>query len=93
MSAEARLKAIRSGDMSGLTAGEQARVVFHTGRGCVKVVRGKSTSKADRAVERIFKDAEERVAAEHAAEEALRKKKITDKAMAKAKKRAESKWW
>ncbi|MGW4954573.1 hypothetical protein [Streptomyces parvulus] len=88
-----RLRMIRDGHVSALSASEQARVIFHIGRGCAKVVRGKSTSRAEAAVDRIFAAAEERVAAEEEAAEALRKKAIKDKAMAKAKKRAESKWW
>ncbi|WP_432017681.1 hypothetical protein [Streptomyces hydrogenans] len=91
--ASKRLTAVRNGELWPLTAGEQARVVLHAGRGCVKVVRGKSTSKVDRAIDRIFKDAEERIAAEDAAVEAERTKKIREKAAAKVAKRSESKWW
>ncbi|MGW6569983.1 hypothetical protein [Streptomyces sp. NPDC054975] len=91
--ASKRLTAVRNGELWPLTASEQARVILHIGRGAVKVVRGRSTTKAEAAADRIFKAAEERIAAEDAAAEAARTKKIREKAEAKVAKRAESKWW
>ncbi|MFG3216070.1 hypothetical protein [Streptomyces tendae] len=91
--AESRLQRIRNGEVSALSGGEQARFIAHVGRGCVKVVRGKSTSKADRAADRVFADAEERVSAELAAARNARQAVINEAAAAKVAKKTESRWW
>ncbi|MER7659809.1 hypothetical protein [Streptomyces albidoflavus] len=90
---ESRLQRIRNGEVSALSGGEQARFAAHLGRGCVKVVRGKSTSKADRALERVFSDAEERVAAELAAARTARQAVINEAATAAVTRKTESRWW
>jgi hypothetical protein len=80
-SAESKLRRVREGEISALSGGEQARVFFHIGRGVRRVVRGKSTSPADKAIDRVFADAERRYAAElQAAEKA--KQQVIDQAAA-----------
>ncbi|MGW4311013.1 hypothetical protein [Streptomyces californicus] len=90
---EARLKRIRNGEVSALSGSEQARFVAHVGRGCVKVVRGKSTSKADRAADAVFAGAEERVAAELQAARTARQAVINEAATAAVTRKTESRWW
>ena len=91
--AEAKLTAVRNGEISSLNAGEQTRVFFHIGRGVRRVIRGKGTSGPDRAIDRIFEGAEERYAADVTEAKKARQKLIGDAAAARVAKRAESKWW
>ncbi|MEU3522022.1 hypothetical protein ABZ770_43495 [Streptomyces sp. NPDC006654] len=91
--AESRLTRVRNGEISALSGGEQARAFLHIGRGVRRVIRGKSTAAPDRAVDRVFADAEERISAELQAARTARQAVITEAATAKVAKRAESKWW
>jgi len=91
--AEAKLQRVRNGEVTALAGGEQARVFLHIGRGVRRVMRGKSTSGPDRAVDRVFVGAEERIAAELQAAKTARQAVINEAAAAKVAKRAESKWW
>lgn len=88
--AEGRLRRIRSGEISALSAGEQARVFLHIGQGVRRVVRGKSPAGADAAIDRVFAGAEERVAAELAAAQAARQRLVGETAAAKVAKKG---WW
>ncbi|MFD5223900.1 MULTISPECIES: hypothetical protein [Streptomyces] len=89
---ESRLRRIRNGEISALSGGEQARAFLHIGRGVRRVVRGKSTAAPDRAVDRVFADAEERVAAELAAARSARQTVINEAAAATVAKKS-SGWW
>lgn len=91
--AEAKLQGVRNGEISALSGGEQARVFVHIGRGVRRVVRGKSTSAPDRAIDRIFAAAEQRYSAELQAAQQARAKVISDAAAAKVAKKSESRWW
>ncbi|MFF6984235.1 hypothetical protein ACFZAV_42735 [Streptomyces sp. NPDC008343] len=91
--ARRKLEAVRKGEIWPLTAGEKARLFAHIGRGAAKVVRGKSTNKADAAADRVLADAEERLKAEYDVLESDRKSKIREKAKAKVEKRSGSSWW
>lgn len=91
--ARRKLEAVRKGELWPLTAGEKARLFAAAGRGVVKVVRGKSTTAADRAADRVLSDAEERLKAEYDALESARKKTIRDKATAKTEKGSGFSWW
>ena len=90
--AEAKLTGVRNGEISSLTAGEQARVMLHAGRGARRVLRGKSTDPADRAIDRIFAEAESRYAAELQAARNAKQGVIADAAAAKVAKKS-SGWW
>ena len=81
--ARRKLEAIRKGELWPLTAGEMARIALHTGRGATKVVRGKSTDRADKAADRVLADAEERLKAEYDVLESARKAQIREKAQKK----------
>jgi RNA polymerase-interacting CarD/CdnL/TRCF family regulator len=93
MSNDRRLTAVRNREQWPLTAGERARLNAHLVRGGVKVARGKSPAAAERAMDAVWAEAEERIAAEIAAAEKVRQEQIRAKAEAKAKRRAESIWW
>lgn len=88
-----RVRAIQNREMWPLNASEKRRYLAATVRGGVQVARGKSHAKADSAGDKVLKEAIERVQAEDRATEALRKKKIQEKADKKVQKRAESIWW
>ncbi|MFB7225492.1 hypothetical protein [Streptomyces sp. NPDC056227] len=90
---ESKLKRVRAGEISALAGGEQARVLLHVGRGARRVMRGKSTSSADRAIDRIFAAAESRYAAELQAAQTARQTVISQAAADKVAKKTESKWW
>ncbi|MGW1379549.1 hypothetical protein ACWD6P_35515 [Streptomyces sp. NPDC002446] len=90
---ESRLTRVKNGEISALSGGEQARAFLHIGRGVRRVIRGKSTGPADRAIDRVFADAEERIGAELQAAKSGRQAVITEAAKATVAKRAESKWW
>ncbi|MEU9523705.1 hypothetical protein [Streptomyces sp. NPDC048224] len=87
-----KLEGVRRGEISALSASEQARVLAHAGRGAAKVVRSKSPSKADRAIDRIFEGAAVRYAAEIRAAEQAKAQVIADAAAAKVAKKS-SGWW
>lgn len=91
--AEAKLQGVRNGEISSLSAGEQARVFVHIGRGVRRVVRGKSTSAPDRAIDRIFQTAEQRYASELQAAQQAKAQVISQHAGAKVAKKTESRWW
>jgi len=90
--AEQRLKRIRSGELSALSASEQARAYLHIGRSVRRVVRGKSTTSTEAALARVFADAEERVAAELTAAQAARQRLVAEAAAARIEKKT-SGWW
>ncbi|WP_433860105.1 hypothetical protein [Streptomyces kronopolitis] len=90
---ESRLQRVRNGEVSALSGGEQARFAVHVSRGVAKVARHKSTSKADRAIDRVFRDAEERLSAELSAAKSARQAVITEHAAATVAKKTESRWW
>ncbi|OYP09981.1 hypothetical protein CFC35_41945 [Streptomyces sp. FBKL.4005] len=89
---ESKLRRVRDGEISALSAGEQTRVALHLGRGAVKVVRGKSPSAADRAVDRILAEAEGRLEAELSAAKSARQALVTEAAAASVEKKT-SRWW
>lgn len=90
--AQSKLERVRNGEISALSGGEQVRVAFHIGRGVRRVVRGKSTSPADRAIDGIFADAERRYAAEVAAAEKA-KQQVIDQAAADKVAKKSSGWF
>lgn len=90
--ASRKLQGVRNGEISALSASEQTRVFLHAGRGARRVMRGKSTAPADKAIDRIFAGAEVRYAAEIRAAENARDKVIAETAAAKVAKKS-SGWW
>lgn len=90
--AEAKLNGVRNGEISSLSAGEQARVLLHAGRGARRVMRGKSTAPADKAIDRIFEGAEARYRAELQAAQTAKQGAINEAAAAKVAKKS-SGWW
>ncbi|MFF7373619.1 hypothetical protein [Streptomyces tricolor] len=89
---EALLKRVKNGEISALSGSEQAKVLFHAGRGARRVMRGKSTAPADRAIDRVFAAAEERIGAEIDAARQARTAVIKEAATATVAKKS-SGWW
>jgi hypothetical protein len=89
---ESRLRRVRDGEITALSGGEQARLALHIGRGVAKVARGKSTSRADRAQDQVFADAEERIGAELQAAQQARAQIVSRHAADTVAKRAERRW-
>ncbi|MDX2695933.1 hypothetical protein [Streptomyces ipomoeae] len=90
--AEAKLTAARNQELWPLTSGEKARVVGNGVRGARRVMKGKSTTPADKAIDRIFEGAVERFAAELQAAQQARAQIISQHAAAKVEKKT-SGWW
>lgn len=90
---ETKLTAVRNQELWALTSGEKARVVGNGVRGARRVMKGKSTTPADKAIDRIFEGAEERYASELTEAKKARQKVISEHAATSVAKRAESKWW
>jgi hypothetical protein len=90
--AESRLRGVRNGEVSALSASEQARVLLHAGRGARRVMRSKSPRGAEAAIERIFAAAEQRYASEIRAAQQARQQLVDQAAAAKAAKKS-SGWW
>ncbi|MFF4709740.1 hypothetical protein [Streptomyces sp. NPDC001297] len=90
---ERRLQGVRSGEISSLAAGEQARVFLHAGRGARRVMRGKSAHGPERAADRVFEQAEERLAAELAAAKRERQRIVSEAAAATVEKKTSGGWW
>jgi hypothetical protein len=87
------LDAIRKRETWALNASESARFYANLARGGTQAARGKSTSRADSALDAVWRDAEQRVAAEIAANEKVAQEARDAKAKAKAERRAQSIWW
>ncbi|MFD4263792.1 hypothetical protein ACFWR9_40875 [Streptomyces sp. NPDC058534] len=90
--ASRKLQGVRNSEISALSASEQARVFALVGRGAAKVVRSKSPSKTDRAIDRIFEGAVVRYTAEIRAAEQAKAQVVADAAAAKVAKRSAG-WW
>ena len=87
--ATAKLEAARKGEMWPLTASEKRQVVTALAGGSYKVVRGKSTAKADRKLDALKSSIEARLSAELSALQSEHQtavnKAAADKAARKAK--------
>ncbi|MEV8340505.1 hypothetical protein [Streptomyces niveus] len=89
---ERKLEAVRRGEMWPLTASERRRVMTTLVGGSYRVVRGKSTGRAERQEEQIALAVETRLIAELTALQSERQRLITEAAQATAAKKS-SGWW
>ncbi|MGI5195562.1 hypothetical protein ACQEVY_18240 [Streptomyces sp. CA-288835] len=87
-----KLEAVRKGEMWPLTGAERRRVLTALAGGSYRVLRGKSTARAERQEEQVATAAETRLIAELAALQGERQRLITEAARAKAAKKS-SGWW
>lgn len=87
------LTALDNGEHWPMTAGERARWNAALVRGGVQVVRGKSPSRADSAMDSVVAEAKARISRELTALQKLHDAAVQAKADAKAKARSESRWW
>lgn len=91
--AENKLEAAKKGDMWPLTGSEKRQVVAALAGGSYKVVRGKSTAKADRKIERLTASIEGRLSAELTALQTEHQKAVNKVAADKAAKKASGWSW
>ncbi|GAQ73829.1 hypothetical protein [Streptomyces reticuliscabiei] len=87
-----KLKAVREREFWPLTGPERRAIMRALAGGSVQVVRGRSTTRAERKVETSWGSAEIRVVAEIAAFETERQRIVNEAAAAKAAKKS-SGWW
>lgn len=90
--AENKLAAAKNGEMWPLTGSEKRQVITALAGGSYKVVRGKSTAKADRKIERLTKSIEGRLSAELTALQTEHQKAVGKAAADKAAKKSTSFW-
>ena len=67
------------------TPAEARRLAALIARGSYRTLRGKDTARVDRELDQLRRDAREREAAERDAVEAERRRKVTERAQARAK--------
>lgn len=91
--AENKLAAVERREMWALTGSEKRKLMGHLTAGSARVVRHKSTGKHDSAIDQLWENAARRLQTEISATRRVRDQADEEKATAKAKKRAESKWW
>ncbi|MEU2358846.1 hypothetical protein ABZ599_38825 [Streptomyces misionensis] len=89
---EAKLRSLALGETTFLSAGEKARFAAHIARGGYQVTRGKSPGRADRAIDSLFEEAQQRLTAELSAARAARQQVIADAAAASVAKRSSGRW-
>ncbi|NEC85031.1 hypothetical protein [Streptomyces sp. SID12501] len=87
-----KLTAVREYEMWPLTGSERRAIIRATVGGSVRVVRGRSTTRAERKLETAWSSAATRLAAEIAAFEKERQRIVNEAAAAKAAKKS-SGWW
>ncbi|MCM1975330.1 hypothetical protein [Streptomyces sp. G1] len=89
---ERMLEAVQNEEMWPLNSAERRKVVGALAGGSYRVVRGKSTGRAERALENVWNNAQIRLTAELAALRAERQRIVNEHARAKAAKKSSS-WW
>ncbi|MGW1027808.1 hypothetical protein ACWD4J_29655 [Streptomyces sp. NPDC002577] len=87
-----KLEAVRRGEMWPLTSSERRAVLGAVASGSYRVLRGKSTTRAENRVESISNAAETRLTAELTALHMERQRIVNEAAAAKAAKKS-SRWW
>ncbi|MEU1269879.1 hypothetical protein [Streptomyces sp. NPDC005799] len=87
-----KLEAVRNGEMWPLTGSERRQALRALAGGSYRVLRGKSTSRAEREVDSVSTAAETRLITELAALQGERQRIVTEAANAKAAKKS-SGWW
>ncbi|MFD3622252.1 hypothetical protein ACFWWT_45280 [Streptomyces sp. NPDC058676] len=90
--AERKLTAAKNGEMWPLTGSERRRVITALAGGSYKVMRGKSTSRADRKIAALTSEIEGRLGAELAAFRNEKQRIVGEAAAAKVAKKT-SGWW
>lgn len=87
-----KLEAVRRGEMWPLTGSERRAVLAALAGGSYRVVRGKSTGRAERKLETVSVSVETRLIAEITALQTERQRIVNEAAAAKAAKKS-SGWW
>ncbi|WP_329300907.1 hypothetical protein OG410_22855 [Streptomyces sp. NBC_00659] len=87
-----KLEAVRRGEQWPLTGSERRQMLAALAGGSYRVMRGKSTTRADNRVDAISTSAETRLIAEMTALQIERQRIVTETARAKAAKKS-SGWW
>ncbi|MFD3716258.1 hypothetical protein [Streptomyces sp. NPDC058677] len=90
--AERKLTAAQNGEMWPLTGSERRRVITALAGGSYKVIRGKSTARADRKIAALTSEIESRLGAEVTAFRNEKQRVINEAAAAKVAKKT-SGWW
>jgi hypothetical protein len=91
--AERKLTAAKNGEMWPLTGSERRRVITALAGGSYKVMRGKSTSRAERKLAAVTSEIETRLGAELTAFRNEKQRVINEAAAATVAKKTESRWW
>lgn len=91
--AERKVTAAQNGEMWPLTGSERRRVITALAGGSYKVMRGKSTSRAERKLAAVTSEIESRLGAELTAFRNEKQRVINEAAAAKVAKKTESRWW
>ncbi|RSN93751.1 hypothetical protein DMH26_24050 [Streptomyces sp. WAC 05379] len=89
---ERKLEAVRKQEMWPLTGRERRQVMGALAGGSVRVVRGKSPSRAERKLETLWQSVLNRLTTELTALQTERQRIVNEAATAKAAKRSSS-WW
>lgn len=87
-----KLAAVREKEMWPLDGRERRAIIAAMAGGSYRVLRGRSTDRADRRLESAWNSAETRLIAEITALQSERQRIVTEAATAKAAKK-ESRWW
>ncbi|MFD9000727.1 hypothetical protein ACFV0T_07065 [Streptomyces sp. NPDC059582] len=87
-----KLEAVRQGEMWPLTGPERRAALRALAGGSYRVMRGKSTTRADNRLESVSTSAETRLVAELTALQIERQRIVTETARAKAAKKSTG-WW
>ncbi|CAM5504130.1 hypothetical protein [Streptomyces aurantiogriseus] len=87
-----KLEAVRRGEMWPLTSSERRAVIGALAGGSYRVLRGKSTTRAENRLDSVATSAETRLTAEITALHMERQRILREHAAAKAAKKA-SRWW
>ncbi|MFJ8677716.1 hypothetical protein [Streptomyces sp. NPDC093589] len=91
--AKKKLERVRSQDSSALPVGDQAKLAGLMGVALAKATRLKSSPMAERAADRIWSSAAERLAADVRVLETERQQLIDQEAADRRAKKTESRWW
>ncbi|MET9899479.1 hypothetical protein [Streptomyces sp. NPDC006446] len=87
-----KLDAVRKGELWPLTGSERRQMLAALAGGSYRVLRGKSTGRADNRIDSVSTSAETRLIAEITALQVERQRLVTEAAQAKAAKKS-SGWW
>ncbi|MGW3916461.1 hypothetical protein ACWEBX_33860 [Streptomyces sp. NPDC005070] len=87
-----KLEAVRRGELWPLTGSERRAILVALAGGSYRVMRGKSTGRADSRIESVSTSAETRLIAEMTALQVERQRLVTEATRAKAAKKS-SGWW